>query len=161
MRFKIRGPFWQAVSLGVIAGMRSASAPAIASHILSHHQSKTFSRSYLGFMQSKKFAVALKVMAIGEFIGDKLPNTPNRTEPLGVAIRCVSGSLAGASIFKATGNNAFTGALIGSVFALGATYGCFILRRDAVAKLNIVDPIIGAIEDALVLGAGLELIRNA
>jgi hypothetical protein len=65
--------------------------------------------------------------------------------------------LAGASIYKASGNNVLQGALLGSVAALGSTFGSFLLRRDIVNKLNIFDPLIGAIEDALVVGAGVGL----
>jgi uncharacterized membrane protein len=161
MRLKISKPFWQVVGLGVLAGMRTASAPAIASHILSHHSSGHLSKSSLNFMQSDKMAVVLKVLATGEFIGDKLPFTPNRIKPLGIVFRCLSGSLAGASIYKASGNNALTGALIGTVTAFGSTFGSYFLRKGIVNKFELFDPLIGAIEDALVIGAGIELTRLA
>ncbi len=111
-------------------------------------------------MQSDKMALLLKVFAVGEFIGDKLPNTPNRIKTAGVAFRCLTGSLAGASIYKVSGNNAITGALLGSVAALGATYGSYFLRKEIVSSTHIFDPIIGAIEDALVIGAGIGLVET-
>ncbi len=154
-KLKITHPFWQALSLGALAGMRSAAAPAITSHILSHHHSNSLTLSKLGFMQSNKVAGVLKVLAVGELIGDKLPNTPNRIKPAGVIFRCLAGSLSGASIYKATGNNPYVGALIGSAAALGSTFGSYYLRKGTVAKTKIMDPIIGALEDALVIGAGV------
>ena len=157
MPLKTAQPFWLALTLGVIAGMRSAAAPAIASHILSRHHSNTLAKSPLAFMQSKATAIATKVFAAGEFVGDKLPATPNRTLPLGVVFRCLSGSLAGASIYKASGNNALTGALIGSVAAFGSTFGSYLIRKEIVTKLKIFDPYIGAVEDAVVAGAGIGL----
>ena len=157
MQLKISQPLWQAIGLGVLAGMRTASAPAITSHILSHHHSANLEKSLLGFMQSKNVATVLKVLAIGELFVDKLPSTPNRIKPTGVIFRCLAGSLAGASIYKASGNNALQGALLGSAAALGSTFGSYFLRKDTVNKLHAFDPLIGAIEDALVVGAGVGL----
>ena len=156
-KLKITHPFWQALGLGALAGMRSAAAPAIASHILSHHHSKSLTSSKLGFMQSNKVAGLLKVLAVGEFVGDKLPNTPNRIKPAGVIFRCLAGSVSGASIYRATGNNPYVGALIGSAAAFGSTFGSYYLRKGTVTKTKIIDPIIGALEDALVIGAGVGL----
>jgi uncharacterized membrane protein len=161
MQFKISKPFWQVVGLGVLAGMRATSAPAIASHILSHRNSGHLAKSSLDFMQSDKVAIVMKVFVAGELIGDKLPQTPNRTKPIGVLSRCLSGSLAGASIYKASGRNAFRGAVLGSVAAFGSTFGSYLLRKNVVNKLKDFDPVIGAIEDALVIGAGVALTQTA
>ena len=157
MKLKISQPFWQVLGLGVLAGMRTMSAPAITSHILSHHNSGHLAKSPLDFMQSEKVALGLKVLAVGELITDKLPSTPNRTLPLGIAFRCLSGSLAGASIYKATGKNALIGAAVGSVAAFGATFGSYLLRKNTVSKFKLSDPLIGAVEDVLVIGAGVGL----
>jgi len=161
MEFRISKSFWQALGLGVLAGMRTASAPAIVSHILSHHHSKRLSKSPLRFMQNDNVAVALKIFAIGEVVGDKLPNTPNRIKPAGVTFRCLSGALAGASIYKASGNNAITGAIIGSVVAFGSTFGSYFLRKDVVNRTKVFDPMIGAMEDVLVIGAGAVIVSTA
>jgi len=161
MRLKISNPFWQAAGLGALAGMRSVSAPAVASHILSRHHSKSLSKSTLGWLQVDKVATGLKILAVAEFVGDKLPSTPNRIKPVGVIFRCLSGSLAGAGIYKASGGNPYIGALIGSAAALGSTFGSFFLRKKVSEKTKIFDPVIGAIEDALVVGAGIGLARSA
>ena len=158
MKLKTSKPFWQVIGLGIVAGMRTASAPAIAGHILSRHPSGHLSKSYLDFMQSDKVAIVLKVLAAGEFITDKLPSTPNRTKPVGIASRCLSGSLVGASIYKADGNDAYKGALLGAALALASTFASYYLRKITVDKLHIFDPLAGAFEDALVIGAGAGLI---
>jgi uncharacterized membrane protein len=161
MKLTISHPFWQVLGIGALAGMRTASAPVITSHILSHHHSKRLEHSPLNFMQSKTVANTLKILSIGELIVDKLPSTPNRIKPAGVAFRCMSGALAGASISKATGGKILTGALLGATSALASTYLSYILRKTTVKNTGIVDPIIGAIEDALVIGAGLGLAQLA
>ena len=161
MSSKIKAPFWQVLGLGVIAGSRSAAAPAIASQILQHRHSGYLAKSSLDFMQSENTAVILKILAAGELIGDKLPAAPNRIKAAGVVFRCLSGSLAGASIYKATGHNALAGALLGSAAALGSTFGSYFLRKKAVSKYNLYDPIVGGVEDALVIVAGISLICTA
>lgn len=153
MNFKISKPLWQAVGLGTIAGFRSMSAPALTSHILSHHQSKALEGSALSFIQSKKVATAFKLLAVTEFVGDKLPTTPDRIKFPVVSARLLAGALAGASVYKASGGKAYVGAILGGSAAILSTFGSFYLRKATVKGTKLFDPIIGGIEDALVLGA--------
>ena len=161
MQLKLSKTFWQVLGLGVLAGMRTTSAPVVASQVLSRHPSKHLANSPLRLMQSTNVALGMKVLALGEAVGDKLPKTPNRIAAGGVIGRCFAGSLAGASIYKAAGKSALTGALLGSAVALGSTFGSYYLRRFVVNKTGIFDPYIGTIEDALVAGAGAGLIISA
>jgi len=160
-QLKISKPFWQVLGLGVLAGMRTTSAPIVASQVLSRHPSKHLAASPLRFMQSRNVALGMKLLALGEAVGDKLPKTPNRIAAGGLVGRCLAGSLAGASIYKATGNNALVGAFLGATVALDSTFGSYYLRRFVVTKTDIFDPYIGAVEDALVAAAGTVLIITA
>lgn len=132
--------FWQALSLGLLAGMRTTSATAIVSHLLSNHPSSKLSGSPLKFIQSEKTAIAFKILCLGELVGDKLPFVPNRTEPGSVTARCLSGGLAGASIFKANNSNALIGGLIGAAAAFSGTLGSYFLRKVIVKKSGIFGP---------------------
>jgi len=161
MELKISDPFWQVIGMGALTGMRSTAAPVIASHILSHHQSKNFDRSPLKFMQSVNVSSALKLFALGELIGDKLPFTPDRIKPVAVTARVLSGALAGASIYEAKGDKPILGALLGGAAALASTYFSFYIRKNSARTVNLLDPVIGSIEDALVIGSGIELARAA
>ena len=161
MPFKLSKPFWQVLSLGTLAGMRTTSAPVITSHILSHHQSKNLAHSPLKFMQSKAVANALKVLALGEIAGDKLPSAPNRIKPAAISARVLSGTFAGAVIYKAVGGNVILGALLGGTAAFASTFGTFYLRKHLVKSSHIIDPVLGAIEDALVIGSGVGLSKLA
>jgi len=73
--------------------------------------------------------------------------------------RCLSGALAGAGILKASGGSAAIGALLGGTAAFASTFGSFFLRKATVKRRALLDPIIGAIEDALVVGAGVGLAK--
>jgi len=158
---EIKHPFWQVLGIGTLAGMRTSSAPAITSQILSHHHSKRLERSPLNFMQSKAVANVLTVLTVSEVIIDKLPATPNRTQPAGVVFRGLSGALAGASIYKASGNNVALGAVLGAASAITSTYISFLLRKNIVKNTSVIDPVIGALEDALVISAGIGLVKVA
>lgn len=150
--------FWKALGLGVIAGMRTASAPVIACHLLSQNPSKRLAGSPLRFMQSKTAAKILALFALTEFVIDKLPTTPNRIEPAGIAFRSASGALAGASIYEAAGENAGAGAVLGAAAAVASAYGSFYLRKAVVKETGIYDPVVGGVEDALIAGAFISLL---
>ena len=160
MKIKTSKKFWQAAALGTLAGMRTMAAPVIANQILTRHPSGHLSKSNLDFMQSERLSVVLKLFGLAELVSDKLPFTPARTKAAGVIARCVSGSLAGASIYKAKGNNALAGATVGAITALCATYGCYLLRKSIGKNSCIPDALTGGIEDLLVIGGGLALINN-
>jgi uncharacterized membrane protein len=160
MKIIITKPHCQVIALGILAGMRSMSAPAIASKMLGQRHSKTLEHSSLNFMQSDKTANILGVMALGELVGDKMPSAPDRIALPGVIVRGLSGAIAGASIYKASGGNLYTGAVLGSVAAVAATFGSFFLRKTMVKDLYLFDPLVGTIEDAIVLGAGMSLTES-
>jgi uncharacterized membrane protein len=157
MKLKITEPRWQVVGLGLLAGMRTSSAPAITSHILSRQRSRQLEKSSLAFMQSNKVATVMKLFVAAELIADKLPSTANRIKPVGLVARCLSGALAGASIYKASGYNVMEGMILGTSAALASTFCSFLLRKSIVKQTRIFDPLIGALEDALVIGAGVGL----
>lgn len=149
----------QVVGMGILTGMRSAAAPVIAAHILNNNVKSQIYHTPIGFIPTSAIANVLKLMAFGEFIGDKLPLAPNRTQPMAVAMRCFAGGLVGAGIFNAAGKKALTGALLGCVIAGAATYGSFYLRRK-LSRTGLGNFLSGIIEDALVVGAGIKLARS-
>lgn len=161
MKIVITKPHWQVITLGILAGMRSMAAPAISSKILSRHKTKALKHSPLKFMQSAATANVLSGLALGEFVGDKMPSAGDRISAPGLISRCISGGIAGAGIYKASGGNLYFGALLGSATALAATYGSFFLRKSIVKHAHLIDPIVGSIEDAIVLGTGLGLAETA
>lgn len=160
MKTYIIKPHWQAISLGIIAGMRSMAAPAISSKILSTHHSKALENSPLNFIQSKTTANVLSALALGEFIGDKLPNAPDRTIPPALIGRCLSGALAGAGIYKAGGGNLYLGAMLGGLSACASTFASFYLRKNLVRHTRIIDSIVGTIEDTIVMGGAIEIAES-
>jgi len=68
--------FW-AFAIGVIAGLRSLTAPAAVAWA-AHRQWLTLAGTPLAFMGSLPALIIFVLLAIGELIADKLPATPSR-----------------------------------------------------------------------------------
>lgn len=147
--------------IGVIAGMRSLSAPALVAHKLAALQPDPLPGSKLHFMASPKTASVLTVLAGGELIGDKLPNAPNRTEAQSVSFRMASGAVCGAALSEAEGKQVKLGALFGGLGALVGTFAFFHLRHWLTHEKGLPDPLVALAEDALAIGVGLWTVNES
>ncbi|MGI4740967.1 MAG: DUF4126 family protein [Janthinobacterium lividum] len=153
--------FWPALGFAALAGSRATSGPAFLSQYLSQQAlSPSLASSPLRFLAKPGAATALKFLIAGEFVGDKLPSSPNRIVPQQLATRAASGALVGATVYKAKGGSALSGALVGALGTVVATYITFYLRKTISEKANIATSLVGAGEDALVLGLGSALARS-
>lgn len=98
------------------------------------------------------------LMALGEYIGDKLPNTPSRTSPIGVAGRVLFGVFVGVLIAPRVGGHHYLKGLTGGIGALLGTYGGWWVRTK-LAKLVGKDWPIANLEDWFTIAASI-LILN-
>lgn len=147
------------IGFGIIAGMRSMSAPALISNYLTRRFTYRLSRSPLRFIKSPLVSKGLTVLAASEMLGDKLPAMPDRISPGVVAGRAVSGALVGAVIHKTNGDKLLKGAIIGGLAAIAATYATYYLRKKVGKETHIADPVLGLIEDALAITGGIGLLK--
>lgn len=146
--------YLKVAGLGFIAGARSMMAPALTSSYLLTHPSLFLEASPLKGMASPEAANVLRLLALGEIVGDKLPKTPNRTALLPLGGRAASGGLCGAAVFLAEGKPAAIGAAIGTAAAIASTFLTYTLRHSLVKAAKIPDPAVAVAEDALMLGLG-------
>ena len=149
----------KAFEIGVIAGMRTMTAPALVSYKLSHTEPSRsvgppLSDSNLHFMTSATTTNVLAVLAGGELIADKLPNTPDRIGQPQVWGRIASGALSAAALTEADGESAPIGAIIGALGAVAGAFAFFHLRRWLTHEQGLPDPLVAVAEDALTIGAG-------
>jgi len=156
----IRDIYVKAVCMGVVAGMRSMSAPAFVSNYLARKESKELAASPFGLMGSRRVAQALTIAAVGEMVADKLPVIPDRIAPGPLAARILSGALCGASLCAAEGKRARLGALCGGLSALASAYAFYHLRRKIGETETLPDTALGLSEDALVIGTGLSVLSD-
>src|SRR4051794_1045899 len=111
-------PYVLAFAIGVIAGLRSMTAPAVvswAARLGWLHLEGT----PLAFLGSPVTSYILAALALGELIADKLPTTPSRKSVGPFIGRIGTGGLSGAAIGAASGG--LLGGLIAG--ALGGVVG--------------------------------------
>ncbi|KAA9333245.1 DUF4126 family protein [Hymenobacter busanensis] len=152
--------FWKSFGLGVVAGMRSMSAPALLSSALRRRPSGRLAHSSLGWFQSKWAARGLKLLAGSEMLADKLPQMPDRTAPPVLAGRVVSGALVGAIVHKLNRGSLLSGAVVGGVGAVAGSYAAMSLRKLADQRTDLKEPWTGVVEDVLTIVSGKALLSG-
>ncbi len=100
-------------------------------------------------------AIAFTVLAVGEYVGDKLPKTPNRTAPAPLIARVAVGGLVGSICATALGGPGLEGVLLGAVGALLGAFAGFMIRRSLVEKIGCADWPIALTEDAVAILAAI------
>jgi uncharacterized membrane protein len=124
--------------LGIIAGLRSLTAPAVL--LLVRHRSVV--------------AYLLGVLAIIEYAADLHPNTPARTQVVGLGARILSGAFCGGWLAAAGHVSLVLGVLLGVVGAVMGAYVGLAARTGAIGLIGRVPAAL--LEDALaIVGAVL------
>jgi uncharacterized membrane protein len=148
--------FVLAFLIGVVAGLRSMTAPAAvswAARLGWLHLENT----WLAFLGSAATPYILTVLAIGELIADKLPKTPSRKAPPGFIGRVVSGALCGAAL-GATNQALIGGLLAGVLGAVTGTLGGYEFRARLVRAIGGKDFPIALLEDAIAIGGAVLIV---
>ena len=135
--------------VGVIAGMRTTSAPALVSQIRGR-------QSHDG----SKARGLLRAMLAGELIADVLPFMPARTRPASLLARLVSGAGSAARL-DTDRNDRLRAALLGAAGALGATFLFYQLRKELARRYDIPDYLLAVGEDALLIGLAVWLLKHS
>ena len=146
----------KSAAIGAVAGLRCLTAPAMLGCFASRENAGELKNN---FLSSPKISAVIGVAAVGELIGDKLPSTPNRTEPSGLIARIVSGAFVGGSVCAAKKKSVLTGAFIGAVAAVAAAYAGQNIRREICYKTGIPTAALGAVEDAIAVSIGINALK--
>ena len=144
--------------IGVIAGLRAMTAPAVvswAARLGWLHLENT----WLAFLGAAVTPYILTVLAIGELINDKLPKTPSRKEPAPFAVRVVMGALCGAAL-GAQSQSLIAGLAAGTLGAVTGTLGGYEARSRLVKAIGGKDFPIALVEDAIAVFGGLWIVSG-
>ncbi|WP_420148067.1 DUF4126 family protein [Spirosoma sp.] len=152
---------FKAFQIGLVAGMRSMTAPALVSYKLSHLKASLPTDSKLHFLAAPAATTVLGIMAGGELVGDKLPNAPDRIAQPQVWGRIASGALSGAALTEADGHDATYGATLGAIGATIGSFAFFYLRQWLTHDKDLPDPLVALAEDVLAVGTGWKLINES
>jgi uncharacterized membrane protein len=151
--------FLLALGIGVVAGLRSMTAPAIVAWAANLGWIN-LSGSRLAFMGSAWAVGISSLAALGEFVADQLPATPARTTAIPLAARIVMGLLTGACFGIAGSVSFWVGGLIGAIGAIAGAFGGYQARIGLVRALQAPDFAIAIPEDLIALGLGLCLVSR-
>jgi uncharacterized membrane protein len=147
-----------AILIGIIAGLRSMTAPAVVSWAARlgwiHLNS-----SWLAFLRYSWTPWILSIAALGELIADKLPSTPSRKMPPSFAFRIVSGAISGAAI-GISHSSLLIGLLGGAIGAVIGTLGGA-SARSALAKMFGKDLPAALLEDAIAIIGAILILKAA
>jgi uncharacterized membrane protein len=145
-----------ALLIGVVSGLRTFTAPTAVAWA-AHLGWLPLQGTPLAFLGGSVTPWILTVLALGEFIGDQLPQTPSRKVPMQFAARILSGALSGGAIGASAGVLAgglvsgIVGAVIGT---LGGAEG-----RARLARAFGRDMPAAFIEDAIAIVAAILIVR--
>jgi uncharacterized membrane protein len=140
-----------ALGIGFVAGMRTFTAPAAVGWG-ARLGTLTLNGSPFSFIASKAAVVIFSLLALGEYIGDLLPKTPNRTAPGPLIARIISGGLCGACMSVANGQAWVLGALLGGIAGVIGAFAGYHARKKLVETLKVKDAVIAIPEDLVAIG---------
>jgi uncharacterized membrane protein len=143
--------FALAAGIGIVAGLRSLTAPAVVSWA-AYLGWLTLGGSVLGFMGSVAAAAIFSLLALVEFVGDILPTTPSRTSLVPLLARIVMGGLCGACLCVSAGQSLVAGAAIGGIGGVIGAFGGYQARTRLGRALGVKDIFIAIPEDLVAIG---------
>jgi uncharacterized membrane protein len=143
--------------IGVIAGLRSLTAPAVVAWA-AHRNWIDLHGSPLSFMGSTAAVVVFSLGAVGELIADKLPSTPSRLKPPGLIARIVLGGLSGSAMAPSTSQSMALCAVLGAAGGIAGAFAGYEVRTRLVRALGVPDFFIACLEDAVAIGGGLLIV---
>jgi uncharacterized membrane protein len=146
--------FVLAVGIGIVAGLRSLTAPAVVAW-RAHLGRLNLHGSPVAFIGSTTAVTIFSLLAIGELVADKLPTTPKRTALAPLLARLITGGLCGGCLCAAAGKSLLLGALLGGTGGvIGAFFG-YQTRKRLVSDLHIKDFVVAVCEDLIAIAFAL------
>jgi uncharacterized membrane protein len=145
-----------AFCIGIVAGLRAMTAPTMVSWA-ARLKMLALAGSWLAFLGSAWTPWILTIAALGEFMNDKLPQTPSRTTTLQFGVRILTGGISGAAIGYSAGFTVVS-AIAGALGAIAGTFGGAELRISLVKAAGGRDMPIALAEDSVAITFGLLLI---
>ena len=148
-----------ALLIGVVAGLRTMTAPAAVSwgaHLGVLH----LGRTPFAFLGSALTPWIFSLLALGELVADKLPQTPSRKMPIGFIARVGSGAFCGAAV-AASGGAWLGGLVAGAMGAVAGTLGGYEARARLVKATGGRDLPIAVLEDAIAIVAAISIVLAA
>ena len=149
--------FWCShYSIGVVAGLRALTAPAVVSWAAFLGWVDLDNR-WLHWLGHPATVTVLTILAVVELVTDQLPKTPSRKTPPQFITRIIMGGFAGA-VLGAASHYTWSSLGAGVVGAVLGTLGGYELRSRLVAATGGRDLPIALLEDVIAVGGGFLIV---
>lgn len=146
-----------ALLIGVVAGLRTMTAPAAVSWGAALGW-VPLSGSWAAFMGYRFTPYIFSILALAEYVADKLPSKPSRKVPPQFSARLVSGAFCGA-VIGTPGGSIIGGLIAGMVGAVIGTLGGAELRGRLVKGIGCNDRPVAFLEDAIAIAIAVLVLR--
>jgi uncharacterized membrane protein len=146
-------------SIGIIAGLRSLTAPALVSWA-ARLGWLDLSGSWLSFLGSRAATIILSLLALAELVADKLPKTPNRTDLGPLVFRVITGGFSGIVICASAHQSLVIGMLLGVLGSIAGAFAGYEIRHRLVKTFGLPDFGAGLAEDIVAIGGGLLIVSH-
>src|SRR5260370_2388535 len=143
-----------AFGIGVIAGLRSLTAPAVVAWA-AHRGWLNLHATSLSFMGSTAAVAIFTILAVAELVADQLASTPARTKPPGLIARILLGGLSGAAMALAGGQSAAVGCALGAVGGVVGGFVGYQVRTRLGAALMVPGLVMSVVRDLVAVSAAL------
>jgi uncharacterized membrane protein len=140
-----------ACGIGIVAGLRSLTAPAVVAWA-AHLGWLNLQGSSVAFMGSTAAVAIFSLLAIGEWLADRVPGVPRRTAIAPLVARVCTAALCGACLAAAAHQSLLPACLLASVGAVIGAFAGYEIRRRLVSQLRLKDFIVAICEDLIALG---------
>src|ERR1700676_2028969 len=141
-----------AIGIGVVAGLRALTAPAVLAWAAERKLIRLGSSPFATII-SATAAKRMADFAVSELIADKLPFTPSRLNAAPLASRIVSGAICGATIYGIVKRPLIEGAVLGGLGAIAGAFAGYHLRKRL--SRDMPDLGVAVLEDAFAIGGGV------
>jgi len=147
----------RALGIGIVAGLRSMTAPAAVSWAASNGR-LSLRRLPTSLLDSPGVSQTATKLALGELVGDKTPLAASRLKPPALMWRLASGAVCGAAFFDSDDDHIGTGAMLGAAGALVGSLVGYAWRTRVRQQLHLPDFPAALVEDALAVGLAVALV---
>lgn len=144
------------VAVGVLAGARTTIGPlTVAARLRSQAPGET---RLVRLFQSDRFFALVHVGIAVELVLDKMPFVSDRTAPLALVPRMISGATSSAAMSAADHRSLARGLALGAAGAVAGAFATLQLRRGL---QHLVHPLFAALAEDVVLLAASRLLRRS
>lgn len=149
--------FFLVLLLGVCTGLRTLTPIAVLCWFA--YRNALHLVGWRSFTANIIAVIVFTLMALGEYVGDKLPSTPSRTSPIGLLGRSGFGAFVALLLAQPLLLNPVVAILLGIVGALIGTYAGWFARVKSVIALKCPDWPVAILEDCLTITFSILLLN--